>query len=190
MKKLSILSAVFGLTIFGAASAADITVFYSPSCPHCHHARDFISNTLVYEYPEIKVTEVNVMTQENLPLFRDALQKCEYESGGVPVMVIGEKCFQGYADFMQQELRDAVEADMSSSDKQVAAENKKALETDAEKFKADNADRASAVSEYDANAPVVAQESDNKSSSIYFYVLLVALVAALGFVLIRKGDKK
>ena len=61
MKKLSFLSAVLGLTFVGAASAADITIYYSPSCPHCHHARDFISNTLVYEYPELKVTAVNVM---------------------------------------------------------------------------------------------------------------------------------
>ena len=67
MKKLSIVSAVMGLAFVGAASAADITVYYSPTCPHCHHARDFISNNLVYEYPMIKVTEVNVMDQANLP---------------------------------------------------------------------------------------------------------------------------
>ena len=90
MKKLSFLSAVLGLTFAGAASAADITIYYSPSCPHCHHAREFISNTLVYEYPELKVTAVNVMDQANLPVFQEALKKCEFESGGVPVMVIGD----------------------------------------------------------------------------------------------------
>ncbi len=194
MKKLSILSAIFGLSFLGAASAADVTVFYSPTCPHCHHARDFIGGTMVYEYPELKVTEVNVMEQANLPLFQETLIKCEYESGGVPVIVIGEKCFQGYADFMQQELRDAVEADMSDSDKAQAAENKKAMESDAEKFKSDNAERASAVSEYDAtaaaSAPADAGATDAGSSSIYFYVLLIALVAALGFVLLKKGNKK
>ena len=54
MKKLSILSAIFGLAFVGAASAANITIFHSPHCPHCHHAREFISSTLIYEYPELK----------------------------------------------------------------------------------------------------------------------------------------
>ena len=63
-------------------------------------------------------------------------------------MVVGEKCFQGYADFMQAELREAVEVDLSDEDKAVAAENKKALEEDAEKFKQEHADRANAISEY------------------------------------------
>ena len=72
MKKTSFLSAILGLSFIGAASAADITVYYSPSCPHCHHARGFISSTLVYEYPELKVTEVNVMDQANMEKFQAA----------------------------------------------------------------------------------------------------------------------
>ena len=194
MKKLSIVSAVMGLAFVGAASAADITVYYSPTCPHCHHARDFISNNLVYEYPMIKVTEVNVMDQANLPKFQETLKKCEYESGGVPVLTIGEKCFQGYADFMQAELREAVEADLSDDDKAAASENKKAMEADAEKFKSENADRKNAISEYVANADASVEEStaekkNNNGSSIWFWGLLVVLVAGLGIVLVRK-DKK
>lgn len=187
MKKLSILSAVFGMAIFGAASAADVTVYYSPTCPHCHHAREFISNNLVYEYPDLKVSEVNVMVQESLPLFQETLKKCEYESGGVPVIVVGDKCFQGYADFMQQELRDAVEADMSNDAKATAAENRKAMESDAEAFKSAHPDRASAVSEYNPNTVAADTTVEKKNnSSIYFYGLLIVLVAALGFVLVRK----
>ncbi|MBP3316077.1 MAG: hypothetical protein J6L70_00535 [Alphaproteobacteria bacterium] len=194
MKKLSIVSAVMGLAFVGAASAADITVYYSPTCPHCHHARDFISNNLVYEYPMIKVTEVNVMDQANLPKFQETLKKCEYESGGVPVLTIGEKCFQGYADFMQTELREAVEADLSDDDKAAASENKKAMEADAEKFKSENADRKNAISEYVANADAsveeaTAEKKNNNGSSIWFWGLLVVLVAGLGVVLVRK-DKK
>ena len=191
MKKLSFLSAFFGLTFAGAASAADITIYYSPSCPHCHHARDFISNTLVYEYPEIKVTAVNVMEQENLPMFQEALQKCKFESGGVPVIVIGDKCEQGYADFMQDTLREYVEIDMTDEQKAVAAENKKAMAEDAQKFKAEHADRASAISEY-----TVATESDEEvkkneqGSVVWFWGLLIVLVAGLGYVLVRKDKKK
>lgn len=186
MKKLSILSAIFGFAFIGAASAANITLYYSPTCPHCHHAREFIESALVYEYPTISVTQVNVMDQANLPAFQDALKKCEYESGGVPVMVIGEKCFQGYADFMQQELRDAVEADMKDSEKAQAAKNKQALSENAEEFKAQHADRANAVVEHDATAAAEQAKTDAKPSSLWFYGLLIVLVAALGFVLIRK----
>ena len=132
------------------ANAADVTIYYSPTCPHCHHAREFISNTLVYEYPNLTVSEVNVMTAENAQVVEDAFKKCEYESRGVPVIVIGERCFQGYADFMQQDLRDAVEVDLSDDEKATAAENKKALEENADQFKQEHADRASAISEYTA----------------------------------------
>lgn len=194
MKKLSTLFALCGLAFVGAASAANITVYYSPSCPHCHHARDFISNNLVYEYPTITVTEVNVMDQANLSKFQETLKKCEYESGGVPVLTIGEKCFQGYADFMQAELREAVEADMSDADKAKAAENKKAMESDAEKFKSENAENKATVSEYVATVANAEQDADVQkknpgSSSVWFWGLLIVLVAGLGIVLVRK-DKK
>ena len=128
MKKLSTLFAVFGFLFMGAANAADITLYYSPSCPHCHHARDFFTSRIVYEYPDLRIVQINVMDQANLPAFQEALKKCEYDSGGVPVIVVGDKCFQGYADFMQQELRDAVEVGMSQDQKDIAAENKKALD--------------------------------------------------------------
>ena len=197
MKKLSALFALCGLAFMGAASAANITVYYSPTCPHCHHARDFISGHLVYEYPMISVTEVNVMDQANLSKFQETLEKCKYESGGVPVLTIGDKCFQGYADFMQEELREAVAADLSDADKSAAAETKKAMESDAEKFKSENADKKATISEYVAAAEPVATsetavEAKKKtagSSSIWFWGLLIVLVAGLGMVLVRK-DKK
>lgn len=192
MKKLSLLSALLGIGFIGAASAADVTVYYSPSCPHCHHARDFVSNTLVYEYPELKVTMVNVMDAANRPMFEEALKKCEFESGGVPVLVIGDKCEQGYADFMQDTLRGHVEADLSDEQKAAAAENKKAMAQDAEKFKSEHADRANAITEHVAAAATEEaqdQKKNSEPSTIWFWALLIALVAGLGFVLVR-SDKK
>lgn len=195
MKKLSALFAMCGLAFVGAASAANITVYYSPTCPHCHHARDFIANNLAYEYPMVTVTEVNVMDQANLPKFRETLEKCKYESGGVPVLTIGDKCFQGYADFMQAELREAVEVDLTDTDKAAAAEAKKAMDADAEKYKSENADKKATVSEYVAVAETAEetvaepQKKNPGSSSVWFWGLLIVLVAGLGLVLVRK-DKK
>ena len=191
MKKLSFLFALVGLVFTGAASAADITLYYSPYCPHCHHARDFFVNRIVYEYPDVRVVQVNVMDQKNLPQFQDVLKKCKYDNGGVPVIVVGDKCFQGYADFMQQELRDAIEVDLSDADKKQAAENKKALDENPDDFKRKHADRQGAITEYNAaqeNAD--AEKKSDAASPVYFYVLLIVLVAALAFVLVRKDKKK
>ncbi len=192
MKKLSFLFALVGLVFTGAASAADITLYYSPYCPHCHHARDFFVNRIVYEYPDVRVVQVNVMDQKNLPQFQDVLKKCKYDSGGVPVIVVGDKCFQGYADFMQQELRDAVEVDMDAAAKDKAAENKKAMDTDPENFKSKHPDRQNAITEYNPDEQVAENEkkNDRTHSTIYFYALLVVLVVALGIVLVRKDKKK
>ena len=188
MKKLLLLCA---LLYSGAAAAADVTLYYSPTCPHCHHAREFLSNTLVYEYPDVKVTYINVMEQTNLELFKDALKKCDFSDGGIPVLVIGDKCEQGYADFMQDDLRKYVEADMTDEQKSVVAANKKALAEDAEKFKSENAERAkNAQTEHIAKAVTEKiQKKSNQNGTIWFWGLLIVLVAGLGYVLVR-GDKK
>ena len=191
MKKLSFLFALFGLFIAGRAMAADMTIYYSPHCPHCHHARDFVSNTLIYEYPELKVTMVNVTDSANHPMFEAALKKCGFESGGVPVLVIGDKCEQGYADFMQDTLRESIEVDLSDEQKATAASNKKAMGADAEKFKSEHADRTSAIVEYMASVETETAEkkTNNEPSTIWFWGLLIVLVAGLGFVLVRKDNK-
>ena len=195
MKKMSMLGALAGAMFAGYANAADITVYHMPTCPHCHHARDFISNNLVYEYPDLKVTLVNVTDAANREEFMATLKKCEYESGGVPVLVIGEKCFQGFADSMADDVRAAVEVDMTDEAKAIAAENKKSLETDADAFKQAHEDRQNAIVEREVksadddaekknNAVKPAKKSDN---SWVFYIILIALVLGLGFVLTRKG---
>ena len=168
MKQKTILSAIMGLAFIGSASAADITIYHSPGCPHCHNARKFISETLVYEYPSLTVTEVDVTVPANMEKFQAALQKCGFESGGVPVMIIGDKCEQGYAPFMQDDMRKSVEVDLSDEQKATAAANKKAMEEDA--------------------AP--AQKKNEGGSVIWFWGLLIVLVAGLGYVLVRKDKKK
>ncbi|MDR0741744.1 MAG: hypothetical protein LBF28_03145 [Rickettsiales bacterium] len=152
MKKLSFLPAIFALAFIGAASAANITLYYSPTCPHCHNAREFIGTTLVYEYPSLEVEAVNVMEQENLPAFQAALSKCKFESGGVPVLVIGDECMQGYAHVMDDEIRKHAEVGMSDSEKNAAAQIRKEMEADAQKFRDAHTDRANVITERDATA--------------------------------------
>ncbi|MCL1892575.1 MAG: hypothetical protein FWF97_04820 [Alphaproteobacteria bacterium] len=109
-----ILGLGFAAFAHGAIAAQDITVYYSPTCPHCHHALDYIHKTLQPDYPGLKVTEVNVTEQKNRDAFMAVLKKCGYQSGGVPVMVVNEKCFQGYAEFMNTEILDALGAPVAA----------------------------------------------------------------------------
>lgn len=194
MKQKTILSAIMGLAFIGSASAADITIYHSPGCPHCHNARKFISETLVYEYPSLTVTEVDVTVPANMEKFQAALQKCGFESGGVPVMIIGDKCEQGYAPFMQDDMRKSVEVDLSDEQKATAAANKKAMEEDAEKFKSEHADSKGKIVvasvETAAEDAAPAQKKNEGGSVIWFWGLLIVLVAGLGYVLVRKDKKK
>lgn len=141
MKTTKIASIIFGCVAMANANAADIRIFHSPSCPHCRHAREFIENTLIYEYNDLKVTEINVMSSDNRQEFVDAIYKCGYKSGGVPVIIVGEKCFQGYADSMQDTLRAAVEADLTDAQKQSAKDNKAKMAENKDEFVAAHADR-------------------------------------------------
>jgi len=149
MKK--ILFALIGCACISNVNAADITIYYSPTCPHCHHARDFINSSLIYEYDNLKVTQVNIMEMDNRQAFLDALFKCGYQNGGVPVLVIGEKCFQGYGDSMQNDLRAAVEVGLTDAQKSAAAANKEAMAKDKDAFVSAHADRKNAVVEYSAS---------------------------------------
>lgn len=141
MKTSKIASIIFGCVAMANANAADIKIFHSPSCPHCRHAREFIENTLIYEYNDLKVTEINVMSSDNRQEFVDAIYKCGYKSGGVPVIIVGEKCFQGYADSMQDTLRAAVEVDLTDEQKQSAKDNKAKMAENKDEFVAAHADR-------------------------------------------------
>ena len=198
MKKSHIFGALAGAMFIGNAMAADITIYYSPTCPHCHHALEFISNNLVYEYETLNVTKVNVTESANRDEFMAALQKCKYESGGVPVLVIGDKCFQGYGDSMQGDVRAAIEVDMDDATKSSAAANKSAMEKNADEFRNNHADRADAIVEREITVATneTAQKKTKKfdgkksDSNWPLYIILVLLVIGLGFVVTRKSNKK
>jgi len=143
MKKFTMFLTLMGL--FSAANAADIRIFYAPWCPHCHHARDFIKNELIYEYNDLKVVEIDATVKENTPKFRDALVQCKYTSGGVPVLVIGDKCFQGYGEQAKTDIRAAIEIDLSDAQKKSANDNRAELKKNHDAFVAAHADRQNAI---------------------------------------------
>jgi len=187
MKLSNLLFAFMCSAFICGANAADITIYYSPTCPHCHHAREFIENTLIYEYSDLKVTTVNVMEKDNYPEFVETLKKCEYESGGVPVIVVGEKCFQGFGEATQPELRTAVEIDLTKEQKQAAASNKTEMEKNKDAFIAAHADRKDAVTERETKKKMN-NKTENKTdiTDILLYGFLVLLFVGMGIVLFKK----
>jgi glutaredoxin len=193
MKKIAFLGVLFSMFVARSSFAADITIYYAPSCPHCHHAREFISNTLVYEYPELKVTAIDVTIPEHRSLFKSALDKCGLTSGGVPVLVIGEHCEQGYADYMEQDLRKYVEADLTPEQKQIASSNRRAMKQNIAAFKEENLQRSDVIVEY-AQQPV-AEANDTTDGGVMrmdrrLFLLggmLILIVAGLGYALVRKS---
>ncbi|MBD5388668.1 hypothetical protein HDR63_00220 [bacterium] len=174
MKKWAMFAAA-AAWMCGAANAADIWLYYSPSCPHCHHARAFFAEQLIYEYPDIEITSVNVMDSANRPAFADALAKCNYNSGGVPVIVVGDTCFQGYADFMADDIRAAVASDMTANQQTAAAAVRDAMTRDADGFRTQYTGRVATMTEYGA----AAQKKTTDGSMIFLYILMAALVVGL-----------
>ena len=182
MKILSKLSFVFVILFGFCANAADISIYYSPTCPHCHHARDFISNNLIYEYQNISVTTVNVANRGNSGTFQDVLKKCGYDKGYVPVIKIGERCFQGFGDATRDEMRAAIEVDMDDAARNVAAQNRAAMERDAAAFRNAHAERMNAVQELGTQKKT---KSESKINPMYF--LIVGLVILMILVLTHKN---
>ncbi|MDR0967733.1 MAG: hypothetical protein LBL75_02790 [Rickettsiales bacterium] len=81
-----------------ATSKQSIEIFYSPTCPHCHHAMEWIDGELTDQYKNLDIKKRNVMRGDNLDLFRNAMKKCGYTSGAIPVIIVNnDKCFQGYS---------------------------------------------------------------------------------------------
>ena len=190
MKKY-ILSLLVAFGFIGMANAADMAIYYSPTCPHCHHAQDFTKNTLLHEYPNMHVTLIDVTVPENRNAFIDVLKSCDFSSGGVPVIKIGEKCFQGFGDSMADELRAAIEVDMADDAKKSAADVKKALKDDGEKYRASHPAPLENITEYTApaapeNAEQPKKASDNKWAS---WILVAIALIVLGFS-VSMGRKK
>ncbi|MCL2331537.1 MAG: hypothetical protein FWC61_03270 [Proteobacteria bacterium] len=182
MRKL-ILTSVMAMATFGAFAAADMTIYYSPTCPHCHHARDFTSQYLVYEYPTLKVTNVDVTNQANYPAFQKVIKDCGYDSGGVPIVVINGKCFQGFGtpETTGNEFRGTLDAGLTADEKATAAANRAEMAANPDQYRSRHADRLNAITEQ-AGQP----EKKTENSGLVFWAVLGVLVVALGFVLLRK----
>ena len=92
---LCVVSALTGCKEKPKAPAA--TLYYSPSCPHCHKAMAFLDKVEASQaYTEIKITRINVMTREGSKEYYDTKNALKIPQDGVPLFVIGEKYYIGF----------------------------------------------------------------------------------------------
>ncbi|MCL2538458.1 MAG: LPXTG cell wall anchor domain-containing protein [Alphaproteobacteria bacterium] len=181
---------IIALSVFamGAHAAPNLTLYYSNSCPYCHYAKDFINEHLVIEYPDMIVTQVDVGNPNNGKEFQAALKKCEYERGGIPVVVIDGKCFQGFGQNSPEAFRNAANANLSESDVAAAAARRAALEKNPDAVRREH---ATAVAARAAGQPVAKTTKKNDNTAMYGFAGLIAiLLVALGFVIFSKRKKK
>ncbi len=164
MKKIGIFSMLLTILTFASVRAADVTLFHSPTCPHCHHAKDFLGNELVKEFNGIEIETINLASEENIEPFKAALKKCNYDKGYIPVIVVGDKCFQGYGKNMNDDIRDALTEKMKS-----------------EKKNDEPTTKPSTIKER-----TIAIKPVQKNSMTPLYILFGLLVLGFGFVLFRK----
>lgn len=187
MKKIIAATLMTG-AMFTASAYADVemTIYYSNTCPHCHHARDFTRNTLIYEYPTLAVKQVNVGEEANRAAFQKVVRDCKYKTGGIPIITIGDKCFQGYGtdETTGNEFRETINANLTDAERETAAANRAAMAANPEQFRADNASRLDSLREQ-----IGTPQKKNDGTPVIFWVILGVLVAGLGFVLLRKGKK-
>lgn len=189
--KTKILYALMGLFFVCGAHAADMTIYYSPTCPHCHHARDYASNNFIYEYPTMNITMIDVTVPEHRALFIDVIKTCDFSSGGVPVIKIGDKCFQGFAESMADDMRAAIEIDMDDAAKKSAADVKRAISENGDAYRDEHPTPVATITEYtatgDENAEKKTTASDSKWAS---WVLIILALVVLGFCVSVAKSKK
>ena len=107
MKKATLLLALCALVSAPLAANArpEVRVYYSPRCPHCHFAMDFINDTLVPEHPGLRVTRIDVTAPENAEIFVATIENCGLTGFGVPLVVIGGECIRGFSQAVGEKYR-------------------------------------------------------------------------------------
>lgn len=91
-----IVSVIFFVGKSAKGSDIEMILFYSPSCPHCHAAIEFLDNNVVPKYPELKITKHNTSTRVGANYYMYYKKKLNFDGNGVPVAVFGNKYEMGF----------------------------------------------------------------------------------------------
>lgn len=123
---LSILGLFFIPTVAMASTKEPVNVhiFKSSSCPHCAEALEFFDalkeDSEYGAYFNLVPYETNGNTseiQENISLATKVAKYFGNSFDGVPLIVIGDKYFEGYGSSMDNEIKNAIKKAYESEDR-------------------------------------------------------------------------
>lgn len=87
-----------------------VYLFRGQGCSHCHEFLEFVASDLIKEYG----TYFNLVSYEvwnnsnNASLMQEISEYLEDDASGVPYIIIGDKTFNGYAESMDKEIKEAI----------------------------------------------------------------------------------
>lgn len=78
-------------------------IFYSPNCGHCYQVLTEDLPPIIEQYEDqIQIIAINVTVEQGQAMFQAALQEFGMESGGVPMLVIGDQALVGSVAIPEQ----------------------------------------------------------------------------------------
>lgn len=103
IKKIIIwlLICIFALIIIISKSASgndkkiEMVLFYSPSCPHCHNAIEFLKK-IEPQYKDLKITKYDTSKRSGANYYFHYTKKLGIDSTGVPLAIFGDKYELGF----------------------------------------------------------------------------------------------
>lgn len=93
---------IFALIVVISKSAsgdnpkAEMILFYSPGCPHCHHAIEFL-NKIEPQYKDLKITKYDTSKRSGVNYYFHYAKKLGISNAGaVPLAIFGENYELGF----------------------------------------------------------------------------------------------
>lgn len=81
-----------------ASNNLNIYLFWGDGCPHCTKEKAYLAEVLP-NYPNVKLNKYEIYhSQDNVKLMQKTSEKLNIKSNGVPLLIIGDKEFVGYAE--------------------------------------------------------------------------------------------
>ena len=108
MKKLFIIFILLSSIVL-AQNPVNVHVFYGQGCPHCGGVSNYF-DSIQEIYPEMNVSthEVYFNADEN-KLFHEFSEAYGLEVQGVPTTFIGNKVISGYANWLEDDIKNEIE---------------------------------------------------------------------------------
>lgn len=104
-----------------SAISVNAYFFYGEGCPHCAQEKKYLLQVLKVKYPSLQIREYEIYNNRDNALFLLTIAKnLGFSVDGVPLLIIGDKQFVGYADnisppVIEQRVKECLAGDCNDS---------------------------------------------------------------------------